>query len=246
MEAQSMPTKSEKDLYPLVAGWVRRHFVCFKTEINKGLRYSMVDVIGVRDVGGELSGEVETIAIEVKREGSPFATTSGQTLGYNVYANRVYLAEARKGPFSPDEMDIASHLGIGLIQIRDKRCIEVLSSPFYTPIRRFNLRLLETLGLGRCQLCGSFFDTGNTKNPWAHMVRGEEPSEVVLKAINEEKGLMFWNMQLAERKRKLGLTKIEKGESKERSFICPECAIAIFAIDPDRIKAWIRDYGRPD
>jgi hypothetical protein len=202
-----------------------------------------VDVIGVRDVGGELSGEVQTIAVEVKREGSPFATTSGQTLGYNVYADRVYLAEARKEPFSPDEMDIASHLGIGLVQIRDNRCIEILSSPFYTPIRRLNLRLLETLGLGRCQLCDSFFEMGNTQDPWSHMVRGEEPYEVVVKAMNEKKGLMFWNMKVAERKRKLGLTNVEKGESKERRFICPECVMGILPIDPDRIKGWIRDYG---
>jgi hypothetical protein len=48
-----------------------------------------VYVIGVRDFGGELCGEVQTIAIEVKKKGSPFATTTGQTLGYNIYANRV-------------------------------------------------------------------------------------------------------------------------------------------------------------
>ena len=245
--SHSMKTKREKILYPLVADWVRKHFLCFKTEINKGLRYSKVGVIGIRDVGGELSGEIQTIAVEVKREGSPFATTSGQTLGYNVDANRVYLAEARKQPLSPDEMDIASHLGIGLIQIRDHTCVEVLSSPFYTPIRRLNLRLLEALGLGRCQVCDSFFEMGDTKDPWANMERGEEGAyEVIQRALKEKKGVMFWSMKVAERKRKLGLTDIEKGESKERRFICPECVTGILAIDEDRIKGWIRDFPRGD
>jgi hypothetical protein len=57
---------SEKDLYPLVEKWMKRHFLCFKTAINTGLKYSRVDVLGIRDVGGDLSGEVETIVIEVK------------------------------------------------------------------------------------------------------------------------------------------------------------------------------------
>ena len=89
-------------------------------------------------------------------------------------ANRVYLAEERDHVFSPDEMDIASHLGIGLIQIRNGECFEILSSPFYTPIARLNLLLLETLGLGRCQFCDSFFEIGDTQNHWSNLIRGEE------------------------------------------------------------------------
>ncbi len=245
MYTHGMKNKREEILYPLVAKWVEKHFLCFKTETNKGLPYSKVDVIGVRDVGGDLSGEIQTIAVEVKREGSPFATTTGQTLGYNVYANRVYLAEERADPFSMDERDIASHLGVGLIQIHHSKCREILSSPFYTPIRRLNLLLLEKLGLGRCQLCDSFFKMGDTKDHWLNMVRGEEEAcRVVTKAINKKKGLMFWRTEVAERKRKIRLTSIEKGESKERRFICPECVTGILAIDEDRVKGWFSEYGR--
>ena len=57
----------ESALYPYVEKWMKKHFLCFKTGINVGLAYSRVDVLGVRDVGGDLSGEVESIAIEVKR-----------------------------------------------------------------------------------------------------------------------------------------------------------------------------------
>src|SRR5271157_40525 len=238
-----MKVKRESDLYPIVEHWVKGHFLCFKTAMNRGLRYSTVDVIGIRDIGGELSGEIQTIAVEVKRKGSPFATTTGQTLGYNVYANRVYLAEARDEPFSLDERDIASHLGVGLIQIRGKTCHEVLTSPFYTPINRLNLRLLEALGLGRCQFCSSFFEIGDIKDHWSNMVRGEEPAEGARKAIQKEKGLMYWNQAVADRKRQVSITKAERGSSMERRFICPECVQGLLAIDSDRIKDWFSEYG---
>ncbi len=44
-----------------------KHFLCFKTGLNTGLKYGRIDVVGVRDIGDDLSGEVEIIAIEVKR-----------------------------------------------------------------------------------------------------------------------------------------------------------------------------------
>jgi hypothetical protein len=59
------------------------------------LRFGRIDVIGIRDIGGDLSGEVETVAVEVKRGSTPFANACGQTYGYSVYANRVYLADLR-------------------------------------------------------------------------------------------------------------------------------------------------------
>ena len=179
-----MKTRPEKSLYPIVEKWMKGHFHCFKTGVNRGLTYSRVDVVGIRDVGGDLSGDVETIAIEVKKAGSPFATTSGQTLGYNVYANRVYLAELREKSFSQEQMDIASHLGIGLIQISHRKCVEIQSSPFYTPIQKLHLLLLDQLGLGRCQFCGCFFETGGIKHDYSRLSR-----EDVRKAIDQEKGL---------------------------------------------------------
>jgi hypothetical protein len=240
-----MKTGAEKRNYPIVQRWLKRHFLCFKTAINKGLSYSRVDVIGVRDVGGQLSGEVQTIAIEVKQEGWPFATTTGQTLGYNVYANRVYLAESRKEPFSTDEMDIASHLGVGLIQIRNGKCSEILSSPFYAPIRRLNLRLLESLGLGRCQFCESFFETGKAQDLWANVIK-----EDVNKAIGEGKGVVFYNQEVADRKRKIGLTTLRKGDTYERRFVCSDCVWSLLNIQKRRIKAmmlseFVPRGGRP-
>jgi hypothetical protein len=232
-----MKTPSEKSLYPIVERWVKRHFLCFKTAINTGLRHSHADVVGVRDIGGDLSGDVETIIVEVKGGSEPFATASGQTLGYNVYSNRVYLADVRAKIFTQDELQIASHLGIGLIQIRDGKCSEVLSSPFYNPIRRLNLLLLDQLGLGRCQLCGCFFETGGSKREYSNMVR-----EDVAKAIEKEKGLIFWNYAVAERKHKLRI-RTAPDTSYERRFICPECVQNLLSLQEKRIKGWFSHYG---
>lgn len=178
----------ELDLYERVEKWMKRHFRCFETATNTGLTYSRPDVTGVRDVGGDLSGEVETIIIEVKRGNSqPFATASGQALGYRVYANRVYLAEARAKTFNADELQIASHLGIGLIWIKGRGCSEVLSSPSYTPITRMNRLLLEKLMLGHCQLCGSVFRIGEgPQKQYSRLTRYK-----INRAIEQGRGLMF-------------------------------------------------------
>ena len=209
----------EDSLYPVVERWMKRHFRCFATGINTGLRHSRIDVVGIRDTGGDLSGEVESIAIEVKRGTEPFATASGQTLGYRVYVNRVYLADYRDHPFSPEEMAIANHLGIGLILINGRSCTEVLSSPHYRPMAGLHLRLLERLALGTCQFCNAVFRIGSPKtNTFSNLAR-----ENMKKALNDNKGLMFWNREVAERKNRLGLRTSEDGSTFERRFICPDC-----------------------
>lgn len=214
-----MKRRSEKSLYPSVERWLRRHFGCFKTAVNKGLRYGRIDAIGVRDVGGDLSGAIETIGIEVKRGSFPFSNACGQTLGYTVYVNRAYLADLREKGFTRSEIQIASKLGIGLIQIRRAGCVEVLSSPFYTPMERLSLLLLETLSLGRCQLCQSFFETGGVGGKrYSRLAR-----ENLKRAIDTEKGLMFWNREVADRKARAKLRISRDGTTFERRFICPDC-----------------------
>ena len=215
----------ESDLYPDVKKWLEKSHLCFQTAINKGLKYSKIDVIGVTDVGGDLSGEVETIAVEVKQGTEPFATASGQALANKVYANRIYLADVRDSQFRPDEIYIASHLGIGLIQIKGHDCNEVLSSPYYKPIEKLNLLLLENLALGKCQLCGSFFEIGDVKQ--SRYAKTTE--ENLKKAVNDKKGLRFWNRQVDERKRRVGIQTKKDERTYERRFICPDCVSYFFS-----------------
>lgn len=219
-----MRKRNESELYPLLRKWMVRQFRCFKSGINVGLQYSRADVLGIRDVGGSLSGDIESLVIEVKRGTQPFATASGQAFGYKVYANRIYLADERQHGFTHSELDIASHLGIGLIQVRGNICREVLSSPNHQPIVRMSLELIERLALGQCQFCGTFFDIGKSKdNRFSGLTRRN------VTAANElGKGLIFWNQALADRKRRLGIRQTKVGWSHERRFVCAECVETIF------------------
>lgn len=216
----------EVDLYPRIARWLKSSYGCFKTTINLGLKHSRVDVLGIRDTGGDLSGDVETIAIEVKRGGQPFATTSGQTRGYSVYANRVYLAELREAGFTRDEMDIASALGVGLIHIASASCREVLSSPKHDPIPKLQLRVFERMGYGKCCICQCIFAIGTGESDYSRTNLSEAG---IVKAAHRNKGLAFWNHSVSERK--LGVRK--KGNAYERRFICSDCVANLF---PSRAK----------
>lgn len=210
--------KREADLYPLVASWLRRRGHCFAVGINKGLRYSRIDVVGVRDVGGELSGDVEVIAVEVKAGRVPFATACGQAAGYRIYADRAYYAEPRLAGFDADEISIANQLGVGLIQIRNGRCTEVLSSPAVRPPERYRLPLLEALGLGRCQICDCVFQTGTPEDRFSRVTR-----ENVRLALRANRGVMFWNHLVGPRKLKLRRNSPGRFTTFERRFICPDC-----------------------
>ncbi len=231
----------ESSLYPIVEKWLKEYHLCFHATKQKMLKiysqngkekaYGRIDVVGVRDIGGDLSGEVETIVVEVKKGNEPFGRASGQTLGYKVYANRVYLADLRDGRFDPDEISIANKLGIGLVQIKNGNCEEVLSSPYYEPVPKLNCLLLENLALGKCQLCDSFFEIGNFgKKKFDNLIRIEDNKKAFSQmenAVKQGKGLMFWNTKVAKRKDKIGIKKLGKYKSYERRFICPDCVILL-------------------
>ena len=209
----------EKIYYELVSKWLLKKYQCFKVAINTGLKYSRADVIGIRDIGGDLTGEIETIIVEVKRGLEAFATASGQAFGYTVYANRVYLADIKPNGFSQEEIQIASHLGIGLIAIgKMNRCTEVLSSPYYRPLTKLNFQLLEKMRLGKCQLCESIIEIGDDRNKYSYVSK-----ENFKKAIASEKGLIFWNRELAGRKEKNGVRLGRENTTYERRFICSDC-----------------------
>jgi len=147
-EMSSMTTdQPEKDLYEPVQAFVRRKFDCFATAINVGISHSRIDVVGIRDIGGDLTGRDEVIAVEVKRGTQPFATCAGQTVGYSIFADQCYLAEYRpKKAFTPDEEAIARHLGIGLIRIRNAKQMEVvLTAPTKVAIDRLRTMVCERL-----------------------------------------------------------------------------------------------------
>lgn len=218
-------TLFEKDYYPIVAKWLARQYNCFKTDINTGLVNSRADVTGVRDTGGDFSGEIETIIVEVKRAKEAFATASGQTFGYTIYANRVYLADKRVNGFTPDEIMIANHLGIGLIQIdKNNKCSEILTSPYYKPLTKFSVHFLHRLSLAKCQFCETYFTIGVNESRYSNVTK-----ENISKAIIEERGIAFWHRELNERKTKFKPVKRNKMLTYERRYLCPECTYLLFS-----------------
>lgn len=67
--------------------------------------------------------------------------------------------------------------------------------------------------------------------------------EDVQKAIEKEKGLIFWNYEVAERKDRLGV-RSAPDTTFERRFICPKCVQKLVAIQEKRIRGWFSDYQR--
>lgn len=217
----------ETELYPRLASWLKRSYGCFATAVNIGPRYSRVDVVGIRDVGGELSGEVETIAIEVKNGSQPFATTTGQARGYSVYANRVYLAEWRSGGFTRDEIDIASHLGVGLIDVRSRAINECLSSPYHNPVPRLQLSVFERMGYGPCCVCGCVVQVGSGEHRYSFTKMSRAS---ISKAAKTDRGLVFWNHEVGQRKR---VEDKRRKTTRERRFLCADCVANLFPVDDD-------------
>jgi hypothetical protein len=132
----------------------------------------------------------------------------------------VYLAEVRDGGFTRNEFDIASVLGIGLIQIMRQGCREVLSSPRHEPIPRLQLGVFEKMGYGRCCICQCLVAVGERQHNFRNLSRAG-----IVKAAEREKGLIFWNMSVGQRKRR---EDAKEATSHERRFICQECVANLF------------------
>jgi hypothetical protein len=215
---------NERDLYPRVADWARSHLGCFHTDIDKGLRLGRIDVVGIRDSGGRLSGRSEVISIEVKRGTQPFATSVGQAHGYSIYADRCYLAEMRDEPFSEDERAIASRLGVGLVRISGSqrvRITEVVSAPPNEPLEGLRLEIIEKVGYSLCTVCGCLFQRGTGNASWSNVVRQSTRAGRLRTAADEAKGYVYWLREVAERN---GAGDVYY----HRRYVCSDCVTALF------------------
>ena len=66
-----------------------------------------------------------------------------------------------------------------------------------------SLVVIGKLALGKCQICNSFFELGDMTKK--HLMWGNLVRENVSKAVRYEKGLVFWNYEVAQRKDKTGI-----------------------------------------
>jgi hypothetical protein len=211
--------RGESRYYPMIEKFLKRRFNCFTTSKNRGTLFGRIDVIGLRDIGGDLSGNVEIIGVEVKAGNQPFNTATGQAFGYSIYAERCYLADARPGitPYSLDEIDIASKLGVGLLAIRPNGTVsEILASPEHTPMPNMRADIIEKLIYAQCVICNSVFKRGDETSYNRFVKRN------LLKAMKEEKGYVYWLWEVNNRR------KIKLAYNYVRRYICSDCVQALY------------------
>jgi len=222
----------ERDLYVSVQRWAERHFGCFATAVNKGTIHGRVDVVGLRQVPGDRSAETDLICIEVKRGTQPLLNAMGQAFGYSVYGDFCYLADFRPTTgFSDTERDLAEKLGVGLIRVRSKSRVELVSTARrQDPVQDFKLQLADQLGYVECTICRTYFprNTESTqKFGWDNLVRDQENRSRVERGIAEGRGLVFWPEDASANDRTHG-SRHDDGRLYNRRFACTTCARLFF------------------
>ena len=158
----------ETVLYPSIEELLQSDaFGCFKTGQKVGTSFvGLADIIGVREIGGDVRGDVEVIAVEVKTSPSCFGKILGQALGYSLLAHKCYLAVRFREDrhFSLEQKELATKLGVGLMEIKKYRsgwkCYHVQSSGNHVPHpHQMETMLRRGLQLIRCSFCGIFIDS---------------------------------------------------------------------------------------
>lgn len=204
----------ESLFYPCVEEFLKSDaFRCFKTTQRKGTSFvGMADVIGVRDIGGDVRGDLEVIAVEVKTTPNNFGKILGQALGYSLFAHKCYLAVpfSDKVAFSPEQKELVTRLGVGLLTIRKSygnwQCSETLTSAYHVPLgHQMETLLRRGLGLVRCGFCGFFMERGNSTDSLPEALR---KSKVYLSWRQPDRKLLFSR---------------RKKEDWRRLYVCNDC-----------------------
>lgn len=204
----------ESSLYPFVEDFLKSESIgCFRTEQKKGTSYvGVADVIGVRDVGGDVRGDIEIVAVEVKKTPSNFGKILGQALGYSLFAHKCYLAVpfSKGEAFSLEQKELATRLGVGLIEMKKAdskwRCTHILTSANHSPIgHQMETLLRRDLRLVRCSFCGVFADLDEYSRSWTE-------------ALHKGKAYLIWRRA----GRKLLFSRRKKADWR-RSYICKDC-----------------------
>jgi len=187
----------EGSLYPSVQVFLRRGLRCFRATPRVGTVFvGIADVVGVRDVGGDVRGDVEVIAVEVKTTTSNFGKIMGQALGYSFFAYKCYLATllGKSESYSEEQKELATRLGVGLLEIRRNatgrwKCREALTSGNHDPQgHQFETLLRRGFNLTRCSFCGFFTDSSNVTESWYSALQNKKTYLLWIKA---DRDLLF-------------------------------------------------------
>lgn len=226
-------TPLERELYPLVTRWLTHAYGCFSAPATDfGTTHGRIDVAGLRDLHGNLAGDTELVAVEVKRGRTPVLNAAGQARAYGVFADRIYLADMRRETFSTEEITIASSLGIGLLTVhpeRRPRVAEVLTSPKQTPLENLKLQIVEKMGYGRCSICRTLFETSDDTGSLSLLTRSTyrgsnalPPRRAVARALEQERGLVWWLYEVEDRTQGRDVPHV-------RRYACHDCLVGLFS-----------------
>ena len=169
----------------------------FVPAIPSTLRDPRPDAVGIRHTGGQLGGDFEVTAVEVQLSTKKFISASGHATSHSIHADRIYLAcYTPESEFSEEQLNVAQHLGIGLIRIdRDLVCHRSLLAPANRPMTPARSELLYQLGLVCCQLCGVVYSLSTT-----------------------DSDAVFWNEIWADR-----FGRLRNESLYDRRSLCPDC-----------------------
>ena len=233
----------EAALYKVVAAFTTEQFQCQTVKQQVGTRLGRVDIIGLREVQGDLATGYEIISVEVKEEKAPFLPALGQAYAYSIYAHHCYLAvkKRRNSKFTSEEMQIATRFGVGLIEIKANSCQVVLSSRQHVPEERYVLQLIEAMRLFRCVLChGIYPRTEMTAiNQRGPIDLQEQPKYrgQLSRAITQRQNVTYWLYELAK------MRGDRRTYTYDRRYLCKDCVslFASLALAQKDIRAYLKN-----
>ena len=193
---------NETVLKEIVSSWLYSPsgLGCILTpEISKTVSNPRPDAVGIRHVGGELNGDFEVVSVVIRPSTSRFISACGEANAHSIHADRTYLAcYLGSEEFDEEQIDIALHLGIGLLRIgSNKQCQRTLPAPLTRTQKLSRATLLNQLGLVVCQLCAVSFS---------------------LFPENEQDDAVLWNEGWADR-----FGRIRNESVYDRRHLCSDC-----------------------
>ena len=221
---------NERQYYDLVAkSFLAKELRCFCSKREIGTTMGKVDVVGIRELSSDFKSTTELVAVEVKDKNAPFLNSIGQAFAYSIYAHRCYLAfkKGRGKSFTQDKLDIASQFGVGLIEIRSKSVVKVVSiSKQFEPRQHYMDDLKSKLGYFNCTICnGTYARKDITRINQRRPISTDEDDKYlgnIERAIGQRRNALYFLYELFE----------QRGDRRtyvyDKRYICKDC-ISILA-----------------
>ncbi len=150
----------ESKLYSSLQNFLKRNGYVVRRDKNDSKGFVNIkvgeyhpDVVGIKNIGDEFSREIEIVAVEVKKSTKNISNKDwGEAGNYKTFAHKSYLAAV--GEFSEEDIEKAKGLGLGLIELRNKKSspkIRLEATKNNNPVRMF--KALGSLRIYQCSIC---------------------------------------------------------------------------------------------